>query len=1026
MAILVTPNLGKPTHDIKLSKGGTEIGLILCDQNGNHITRANREPYPNTAIKMYQGDAKHSDREPPFMDLIQQDWSLGRAQEVFEDDKARYQDGWVVDTTRQGKVILGPQPTFSTGVRDWGGYMPGKLSWQGLYGTQRYLERGWTIPAGGGFTGRQCEVLLRKKGSPNSGITIQLRDTTLTTTHQTVVIADSQITTDLLSVWVEGAWGSAILNSGIEYRLVVFATSGSDDVNNCWEIGCEPYEGTTLNSSKSSDGSAWTDTSSVYGIYFRVTDLDDDFTAHFVEYRDQLYFATAPDSGAAAKLYMNGARGVADDNTGDLDQLQDSAGGAGWGTLPGDVAMMITGNSHMKERIKWRNIVGGGVGYVTVEPSWNTIHNDTYDEYVVLGSDNWTERSQSALTLPCSDIEVANEIMYIAQGGVYHEEMQMHREKNYAGAFEYVDGARTYWKSAECYVDYIESVNDYISGPVLWMATNGYITGDVFINRDIAPQNWSEQPVGWVQIVDPGDVFNEQAIGNVTVGSEGTVSWIDVAEPFTTGIIASLDIPSRDIRYASYLVLKIKSSIDLSAGVLEIVFDDAANCSSPNYALPLPYLKAGYWVEPLRIPMDAGQIAGTDSIISVGWRLTQDVEAVKIEINYGVKYDTLGSSEAIRIPDTRVTGLERYGEPESCWVMCEGEIGEIRNNYYQPVPLRELEAVSSPENGKAHLVHDVYLYFSLKDGIEKYYRQHLDDMGPNRDLGFPTDRQGFISDMVGYPGRIYAAVDAGENGYSSVVCWNKGGWHEVYRSRFAGRRIRKLYIQSIPGVTHSRLWISEGSDILWIPVAINPLRDDDYRYTQEGAMITSRIHGGLQDVAKFFKSVKLATREMGTYTEIVVDYRTDEDTAWTRIANEFDTAPYQEEDLASTQDVTGRWIELRIVLRTFDNRFTPELLAWVIKAIEREEGKYANTYTFRVKDWDRDLQGDPQDYDVDTFMTDLESMVNDPVPMYVNSISDLDDSQYVVSQPTSLRRIRVIPEEDGRELHICQITLLEI
>jgi len=191
-------------------------------------------------------------------------------------------------------------------------------------------------------------------------------------------------------------------------------------------------------------------------------------------------------------------------------------------------------------------------------------------------------------------------------------------------------------------------------------------------------------------------------------------------------------------------------------------------------------------------------------------------------------------------------------------------------------------------------------------------------------------------------------------------------------------------------------------------------------------VITSRIHGGMQDVAKFYKSVKLATRNLGSGVQVQVDYRTDVTTAWTRVSSAFTTSPYQEEDLSSAMNISGRWIELRVVLQTEDNTITPEVFAWVLKAIEREEGKYANTYTFRVKDWDRDLQGNPIDETVSSFISKLETMINGPIPILINSISDLDDSKYVVAQPASLKRLRVIPEEDGRELHICQLSLLEI
>jgi hypothetical protein len=1022
MDINVSPNLAKPTHHVKLSKGGVDLGLILCNLQGKEDQRVQREPYPNTAIKTYTGDAKHSDREPPFMDIIQDDWSLGRGQEVFEDDKSRYQDGTVADTTLQGKIILGPQPTFSTGIRFWGGHMPGSVVFKPLYGSQRFMSREWTNQYG--FSADKTEVLLRKKGSPNSGVTIELRSSDHSSTYKTIVVPASSITDDVLSVWIEGDWsGTYSLSGATDYRVVVYATSGSDDADNCWEIGSEPYDGTSLISSKSSNGSDWTDTSTQWGIYFRVVDVDDDFTAHFIEYREQLYFATAPDDGSAADLYMNGARGACDDNTGELNKLKDAADGTGWATQPGLVAKVVAGNA-FQERQNWREITGSAAGYVTVSPNWNIIH-DMWDEYVILGSDHWTERGQTVFTKPATDIEVANDVMYIAQGA--DAPLYIHREKNSQGAFEWVDGTYKYWHNAGSDIDFVVAVLDYISGPVLYMARNsGWTAGDALVFREHVPHDWTETTIGYLTIHDGKTKFNEQAIGNVTTGMANKIYFLDVAEAFTTGVIGSKSVTSMDIRFVSYLCLDIRSSIDLAAGVLELVFDDTANCVSPVLSIPLPDLDGGLWEGPFWLDIDAAELAGADAIISIGLRLTQDVAAVKIEMEGEWRAFTSGVVNPIRIADTKITGLERYGEPETCWVMAEDQIGEIRNNTYKPVPLRELKSVKSDENGRAHLVHDVYLYFSLKDGLEKYYRQHLDDIGPNRDLGLPTDRQGAIADLAGYPGRIYAALDGGDNGYSSVMCYNRGGWTEIYRSRFTGRRIRKIHIQSIPGFNHSRLWISEGSDILWIPIAVNPLRDTDFRYTYESAVITSRIHGGMQDIAKFFKSVKMATKNLGSGVQLQVDYRTDVDSAWTRITSAFTTSPYQEKDLSSSHDVSGRWIELRIVLQSEDNTITPEVFAWVLKAIGREEGKYANTYTFRVKDWDRDLQGDPIDETVSGFMGKFETMINDPLPISMASISDLDDSKYVVAQPASLKRLRVIPEEDGREVHVCQATFLEI
>jgi hypothetical protein len=1021
MAIIVGPNYAKPTHHIKLAKGGQELGLLLCDARGKFRDIVDRNPFPPSAIKTYSGPQKHGDSEPPFINLVQDDWSLGRGQETFEDNKSRYADGQVADTLMKNKVILGSQPTYSTGIRDWGGYMPGSVEWQGLYGSQRYLERGWTNGSTA-WEANRAHILLRKKGSPNSGVTIELRSSDLGTTHKTIVISSGNITNDFLAVWVRGDWtGKEWILTSTKYRLVVYGTSGSDDADNCWEIAVEPYDATSLDSSKSDNGSSWTDTSTQFGIYYRLVDVRKSFTAHFIEYKEQLYLGTQLDDHAVAgELYRNGDRGVCDSNSTDKSKLNDS-GKTGWTTQPGLTAKVITA-APTKERQNWRDIVGSGSGYVTCNPDWEITHN-TNTEYVILGSDEWTAINDSSLIIRgISDIVVANDIMYLAQDR--QADLLMHRELSQDGTFYDVNPTVNCWKPGGPRCDYMQVILDYISGPVIWFGRNDVLSGgDAFIIRDLAPISWAEEPVGWTHLWNMRGTWDEQVIGNVTANMAGKSAQLDVAEAFTTGVIGSKAISSKDVRYSAQLRIVLSSSIDLAAGVLEFVMDNSANCASPNVSIAFPAIKKNT-PKQYKLDFDASGVSGADAIISIGLRLTQDVVAVKIKTK-GFIAGLKAGGNPIVLGDKRLNGLERYGEPEALWVLTEGELGEIRNNFYQPSPLRELNSVKDSSNGKAHLVHDLYLYFSLKEGLERYYRQHLDDIGPNRDQGLPSDRHGVISHLVGFPGRIFAAVDAGSGGYSSVLCYDNSGWHEIYRARFAGNRIRRLHIQSMPGKLHSRLWISEGPEVLWIPIAINPLQDTEYRYTYEGAVTSSRIYGGMQDISKWFKSVKLASRNLSSGIQIYVDYRTDESIAWTRISNPFTSSPYQEEDFISTMDVEGRYVELRLVLQTDDNTITPQLLAFLIKSIQLGDAKYKVTYNFRVKDNDKDLQGDPIDMDVSTFVSQLESWVGTPTPMYVNSNSDLEDSKWMVAQPASLRRLDVIEEDDGKELHICQLTLLE-
>ena len=103
----------------------------------------------------------------------------------------------------------------------------------------------------------------------------------------------------------------------------------------------------------------------------------------------------------------------------------------------------------------------------------------------------------------------------------------------------------------------------------------------------------------------------------------------------------------------------------------------------------------------------------------------------------------------------------------------------------------------------------------MRGGIQRYYNQQVDSVGPDKDTGLPEDRQGQIADLCVYPGRYFAAIDAGD-GYSSVLMNNNSGWHEIYRAPNPGERIRHLGYQAISGTRPDRLWISVGDDIVWL------------------------------------------------------------------------------------------------------------------------------------------------------------------------------------------------------------------
>lgn len=118
----MNPNDDRQPYHLELTDGVSTVGLILCDRNGNEEPRAfSRTPIPRSSLKIYTGEQKHSDLEPPWTDVIQEDWGGGQGGATFEDDQSRYWDSYRMDTTR-GYVVRGSLERFAKGIRNWDGF----------------------------------------------------------------------------------------------------------------------------------------------------------------------------------------------------------------------------------------------------------------------------------------------------------------------------------------------------------------------------------------------------------------------------------------------------------------------------------------------------------------------------------------------------------------------------------------------------------------------------------------------------------------------------------------------------------------------------------------------------------------------------------------------------------------------------------------------------------------------------------------------------------------------------------------
>lgn len=413
-----------------------------------------------------------------------------------------------------------------------------------------------------------------------------------------------------------------------------------------------------------------------------------------------------------------------------------------------------------------------------------------------------------------------------------------------------------------------------------------------------------------------------------------------------------------------------------------------------------------------------------------------------------------------------VTNIVGYGDTKIPYIFKTDSFGSISDGVYQELPIGEMKSINSILNGTAAMQFGVYLYFNLEGGmVERYYDQRLDDVGPNRDEGLPADRQGEITKLLPYPGRYYAAVDAGSDGYSSVLCNNMLGeysWHEIWRSTTLGDQIYDVYVQTIPGFTEvDRLWIATTESIIAVPIAITPVNQYKYEYfgygasspaytydfTTAGWVETSWIDFDVKSVDKYFHSVTIFsdyTGEVKTGDEykISVYFKVDGDVEWSHagdvkaseyVNGKFEVGVKELQLQNSFGSISGKKIKFRVkMIPMADVYESPRLKAIVVNAILRLPSKRTWTVNFLV-DPEVDLNDKPIHDATGVLLYWLNKWANSKtyaVPLTMNTNDYSNDNVKVMIDPASLVTYDVITDQNASKnktyKHIGSLTLYEV
>lgn len=986
--VVCDPDQTNPTHHIKLSDGsGNVLGFILRSGTRTDPRAINRRPRQNGQYS-------------PF---TQSDWGGGRGIKDAPQDRSRYSDSKRAITRHNGTVMNGPQETYTTGYRQAEAYLPGSITWQSLLTTNRYIAYQVTASA----TGNRSAIYIwvRRRGTPTSTLTVELCANSAGnpgTVLKTVTKTTSDIT-DTISQLLELEFSSVQAVTATTVYWVKVYTSTADTSTDYWQVGTDAADTNNLTKA-SSDNSSWSAAS--YDLYFRLVDDTDQLGGIFFNYKSQLYFMTRPSGSSAPKLYINGDRGVAT-GTHSTTTLQDTTKSWTVNAFAGGIVLVISG-TNSEWIAAYRSILSNTSNTLTFVNAFPkaSVSGDTV--YVILGSNVWTEITGHGLTVLPTSVVSSGDVCYFAQG----DTTKMRRMREYINNAVYTREFAEEDNYAKFLIEfrhqtkglYIGKVNDFDnSGKPSFAQASPEAWGrrlkfPLLINDCEATTGWTAG-AGAAVSVDNTD-FTTKSKSIKLVVSSGPANPVAYFAPTS----------NLDLRGHKAIRFWIKCDASQAAAAVKIFPSASATAASTIGDLSLPALVGGEWQQ-ITLPF-VDTAASIGLVASIGIRVTS-TGTYRID---GIETVPNGSEVPLGNPGEKITGLNRYGDPEVPWVFRTQSAGSVEGGVFNPIPLRELSTAENVHNGGGNVVHNVYLYFSFLYGLERFYRNNLDDVGPNRDEGMPVGRRGFITSMRGYIGRFFYNYDV-QNGYSCIMESTSGtDHHEVFRSDTSGKRIRNIFIQVVPGGVADRLWFTEGDDVAWTYLPGNTLKEDTdstFRHTHEAVLETGWITGNESDAVKLFSSVKLFTENTTSGRNIEWDYQKDGDTTWTPVSTSFTSPPVQEISL----NISAKRLKLRFRMQTNSSTETPIIRAMVINATTRPEIRY--TYSMRTVLGDNpiNLRGDTeQGITADGVMTQLDTWVANNTTLTMNSLFTPYNAKTIFLEPVVTNPLTRVNDEKKERL----------
>ena len=303
------------------------------------------------------------------------------------------------------------------------------------------------------------------------------------------------------------------------------------------------------------------------------------------------------------------------------------------------------------------------------------------------------------------------------------------------------------------------------------------------------------------------------------------------------------------------------------------------------------------------------RVWGIDSTGQLWWSLALGTETDDAQLQLGnnsvtgmfVGYDS-GGNDIIYVATTR--GLFAH---------------DVGNRRFVETRLR---LPFHPDNGKGAATWRDSMYFSSGLAVSKYdidaNRATVDQMGPDRDDGLPSNRRGNIRQLVPSHNEIMAIIDATtiasagdlflgsgpgqggpqgpsnsfaldpDTGFSHIMGWDKLGWERKWLSANSTAAITWLHVSDAYNVY--RMWWAQNQRVYHMRIPqniINPVYVTDLPYATAGNHETPDFTGGQSEVDKLAARLRVEVSGASSTETVIMSFALNGSSSFTTMTSTY-------------------------------------------------------------------------------------------------------------------------------------------